>query len=355
MTPDLTCKDVAFEVSVSASANYLEGISTNSTAETLIRFVDHALTTGEGFMTGEETHVKETYIINARYCPPKTQVPGRDTTLQFLVHGNGANRMVWNGPDMLSNYSWVDYATSQGHSALAVDVLGHGLSSKPDPVMEVQTSLEVATHHAVIDLLRSGDNPLNTSFNKIIYVGHSYGSMNGNLLAQQYPQDCDAMILAGYSAKTPFPNPNADLSLRPVSEVLPSSFVGYPPGYMAVSSLEGMIKAQFAGNFDPRIPRYGFANQDVTTVGEMGTVPLNFGVAEEYTGPVLLVTGEMDEIFCNSQFGSCSATLNETRSLFPAAKPVEYHAVPETGHALTVHLSAQDTFRWVHQWLEEYV
>lgn len=102
----------------------------------------------------------------------------------------------WTGDGYSDRYSWVAAASKAGYPTLAIDRLGNGDSDHPDPILAVQfvTSpvdktqlttnrypVEVETIHQIIVKLRAGTlpPPLNgRKFTKVIYVGHSYGSIS---------------------------------------------------------------------------------------------------------------------------------------------------------------------------------
>lgn len=48
-------------------------------------------------------------------------------------------------------------------------------------------------------LARAGSSPFPRKFSKIIFVGESLGSLVGNFVNVNYPNDLDATILAGFA------------------------------------------------------------------------------------------------------------------------------------------------------------
>jgi pimeloyl-ACP methyl ester carboxylesterase len=103
-----------------------------------------------------------------------------------LVHGMTYNSTLWSGLGFSDHYSWVNHATRRGYPTLAIDRLGHGDSpARPDPVSIIQFALETEIIHQLLSKLRASE--LGRSFSKIVYVGHSYGSLLGNSIARIYP------------------------------------------------------------------------------------------------------------------------------------------------------------------------
>lgn len=98
------------------------------------------------------------------------------------------------------NYSYVDVATDEyGYYTLAIDRLGIGNSSHGEPLNEIQSYLEVAATTELTRQLRAGNFPSmpNQTFNKVVHVGHSFGSAQSYALANLTPDLTDAIVLTG--------------------------------------------------------------------------------------------------------------------------------------------------------------
>jgi pimeloyl-ACP methyl ester carboxylesterase len=103
------------------------------------------------------------------------------------------------------NYSYVKVANAAGYSTLAIDRLGIGNSSHGDPINEIQAQLEVEALNAVTTLLRAGQIPeITNHYNKIIHVGHSFGSIQSYWLSALYPNNTDGLVLTGFSVNGTF-------------------------------------------------------------------------------------------------------------------------------------------------------
>lgn len=138
-------------------------------------------------------------MLNALYCsPPKSFSRG---VLQLLGHGSTYNHTVWTGLDYSDIYNYQLFAAAEGYHTLAIDRPGHGKNLKhqqPDPVRDLQLELNVEVLHSLITAIRSNSKSLGRNFDKVVYVGHSYGALMGNPLARQYPSDLNALILTAY-------------------------------------------------------------------------------------------------------------------------------------------------------------
>jgi pimeloyl-ACP methyl ester carboxylesterase len=105
-------------------------------------------------------------------------------------------------------------------------------------------SLQVEIIHQIISGLRAGTiggGVLGKKFDKVIYAGHSYGSICGNALAATYPADVDTYILTGYTGEFALGLvPLASGIAIPVQLVMPW-FSDLPVGYLAQSVEQGRV------------------------------------------------------------------------------------------------------------------
>lgn len=134
-----TCSDITFTVNGSAQNRELSGISLSNSSELLATLMDDVFSLVP--VTGSQT-------LAGTYCLPMVTNANSDK-LQVFFHGITSNRGYWSalgGPDFPEyqpgNYSWVDVATAKGYPTLALDRLGSGESSHPDPILVVQGPYE---------------------------------------------------------------------------------------------------------------------------------------------------------------------------------------------------------------------
>jgi pimeloyl-ACP methyl ester carboxylesterase len=175
------------------------------------------------------------YDISASYCSPTLSIPSRAQAVQLLVHGATQNKFYWSafGPVGAGyeeeRYSWVDFARSRGHHTLAIDRLGVGNSSHPDPNF-VRLPLESDITSQIIQQLRK-------RFDNVVLVGHSVASLMINYLLVQEPDVADAVMLTGYVHAFGVTNTS-------VQQFVPantfSRFTELDPGYLTLSSAEDM-------------------------------------------------------------------------------------------------------------------
>jgi pimeloyl-ACP methyl ester carboxylesterase len=249
----LACKEIDINVSVSALNKDLGNLGLDALKD--------AVALNELVAAASSVLVGGNYTIAARYCEPTYKAPSRQHTLQFLAHGITYTRNYWSGlaaPGTKvgqDEYSWVEYAAKQGYPTLSIDRLCNGESSRPNGLAVCQLPLEMETIHAIVQSAWQGTiEGVERAFDKIIYVGHSYGSQNANLLAAQHPDDVDAYVLTGFTPEVtqgeaglltlPVPAPAAVIS--------PDRFGGLllDPTYLLASSEEGIRTVSWHGKYE---------------------------------------------------------------------------------------------------------
>lgn len=201
-------------------------------------------------------------------------------------------------------------------------------------------------------------------------MGHGYGSAGLVVsLVRRYPRDLDGVFQTSPIERSGF-NKSVVRNLVPARMVDGSERFGHLPlTYLAFRDGKEREKAFYAGFYDTAsIPGEDFRGQGTVTVGEavyyhaMETREEEEGVARGYRGPVMVVSGERDALFCASQSGrdddrnergSCKKKLVEMgKRVWPDAKKVEVYVARETGHTWMMHYSAKITMWRIHNWLD---
>ena len=318
------------------------------------------LATAADVATQNKTQIESgTFNISARYCPAPSPCGEQAELIEILVHGGSYTKEYWAGGGFNGfdgdQYSWIKYASERNYATLSIDELGNGNSSHPDPAQVVQPLLESETIHAIVDQLHAGKVG-NKAYSDVVLIGHSFGSFTSARLAQNHPDDLAALILTGYSHDL---SGNVILQenfeYEPAFEVT-SRFQDLPQGYFAMSNRTGRSVAfYYNGTYDPLIPVLDFETEGTVAVGEpFGTT---IEPVPEYTGPVLLCSGDHDAVVCgNTTGGSClpaaNSTVANTNTFFPNAASFEYFLANKSGHSINFHYSAPQTFKSIHDWID---
>ncbi|KAI0196819.1 Alpha/Beta hydrolase protein [Xylaria flabelliformis] len=281
--------------------------------------------------------VSNSYEMSARLCVPEDiQGPHADT-LQVLVHGASFNKNMWDSQYKPERYSWVQRMNREGYPTLAIDLVGSGNSTFPDGLFEVQTQMYVETVHHLVRKLRKGEVN-GRVWNKIVLVGFSIGGMMGNSLAQQYPDDFDALVLHAISWDTSWIYPAFLSGLQaPAQQVDPKKWGHIPATYQTQSTREGRLVACFAGSYEHDVVEYDWQTRDFDTLGAAITFTFHLVEAPEYSGPVFLGLGDQDSTFCGGRF--CHEQPYALYKKFPKASTHDIKVYKETGHLILYHYS----------------
>ncbi|KAI9808812.1 MAG: hypothetical protein M1827_007187 [Pycnora praestabilis] len=364
-----------------------------------------------------------TFNISAKFCTPNNG-SGSNPTVQFLTHGIGFDKTYWDIAFNNFNYSYTDVAVdTYGYSTFAIDRLGIGNSSKGDPLSEIQAPAELSAIYELTMMLRAGSLSGVPLADKVVHVGHSFGSGLSYTLASMYPNVTDGLILTGFSMNNSFfpgvfsgfdeklarlnqPLRFGNVSLAAVESVLSSYLpqistanvtsiestaaelnitladveqvilttgildlaAGYnlnppmvpqdlPGGWMTWSDAgSNQLGFLYPPNFDPNILTFSEETKFPYAMGEILTLGSAPKMAPMFTGPVQIVTGAEDAIYCG---GDCSATgmpnvtsiPAESAMAFPMASAFEAYIQPNTGHAINVHYNATAAYAVIQEFL----
>ncbi|KAB8360934.1 hypothetical protein FH972_024666 [Carpinus fangiana] len=306
--------------------------------------------------------VSGTWTIHGRYCKPEKDVRSRRHTLQYLVHGATYTRDYWSGASFPGfngdKYSWVAKASKEGYPTLSIDRLGNGESTHPDPILDMQYPLQAAIYSNMISKVRQGAIA-NTRFDKVALVCHSLGSLICNTLTTNHPEAADVLLLSSVSTRLPLAGTGvfATTQASPAAIAKPDKFGSLAPGYLYITSYAGREQLFYErSGHDPKIVQYDFDRAGTLAAGEAFSGLLGPSVSKGFKGPVYVVNGQEDTLFCslalpNVSRGDCTTPTKEIKPLYPAAKSYQAHNVPATGHVMNLHYSAQKTFHDAHKWL----
>lgn len=341
-------------VDVTASATNLQikyAEPANQTALTeLILESFQVNSTLDAQLLGSQTTISGTYGIYSQLCFPASTGTISATTIQFLIHGSGFDRTYWN---VAPGYSYVDYAAEQGYTTFFYDRLGIGLSDHPDAIQVVQIESQVAIAHELIQLLRSG-GIASQKFEKVVGVGHSFGSFQTNHLTAQHPKDLDAAVLTGFSTEnTGMQLAFSSIDLTIASQADPLRFSGLSNGYLTGKSIEGVQFFFFrAPGFDQALLNIADATKQTITLGEFFSSGAAM-VAANFTGPVDVVNGMYDLPNCH---GNCLVPSNKLSTdkgaYYPAAGNFSWYLSADSGHGLNFHYSAPSAYEHISNFIK---
>ncbi|KAA6410673.1 MAG: alpha beta-hydrolase [Lasallia pustulata] len=419
------CINITVPVDISARNGVfnLPTLETNTDATTFaLNFTNIRGNFTEESLLGYTT-VTGTYEISAKFCKPDN-VTGKTPTVQFLTHGLGFDKTYWDVVYNNYNYSYTDVAVDQyGFCILAIDRLGVGNSSIADPLTVLQLPAELSAIYEITKMLRTG-TLLNVPhvFDKVVHVGHSFGSVLSYTLSAMYPNITDGLILTGFSANSSFLSQfiaSSDLKLGRLNQPLRFGNISYAAVTHSLAKLGNLLYntsavtrelaalnvsivealsvfrstdlADFAAGLEASdLPHMQdlptgyvtwtdagsnifnflyppYFDRDLGLFTERTKFPFTLGelltsggapkAAPDFTGPVLVLTGNQDNIFCG---GDCMATGDpalpsipaDVGIAFPAASAFEAYIQPNTGHGINVHYNATAAYRIIQEFLD---
>lgn len=300
----------------------------------------------------------------------------------------------WDIPYDNYNYSYIDNALSHGYATFSYDRLGIGNSTHATNSTaardQIQSFLEIQALRQLTYELRNGTMPQvnHTGFQKIVHVGHSFGSAQSYALTAMYPTISDGVVLTGFSMNSSFvpyfaaggdfQQANLNQPLRFGSgniaqglnyitqtygltdllagiDLTTISTYNYANGYLANSNVNSQQYLFFAQPyFDTGILYFAEKTKQPVTQGEiftLGSLPM----VNHFAGPVLVVTGDYDLPYCG---GNCSATGGAAASVpagvsknFPNATSFEAYIQPDSGHGINFHYNATGAYNVIANWL----
>lgn len=221
-----------------------------------------------------------------------------------MTHGIGFDRSYWDLPVQDYNYSYVARAVDEhGYSTLTWDRLGVGESSHGETINEIQIFLEIAALKELTEIFASGKacGVEHHGYDKIVHLGHSFGSAMTYGLVLENPDISAGIVLTGFSQ---IPNYMGLFALGgnfvPVSSI-PSLVDGYPEGYVSAGTRMGVQINFFApGDFDEELLDHLFDNGRPNTPGEILTVGFGGDKSNPFPGPAMVITGGKSHL---SSFG----------------------------------------------------
>ena len=350
------CRNVTFHIYASAINNIVAPVPDISTFALVNAYYASLKTT---LAAGHPKVMGGKFKIAAVYCTPPPQAPRNSSSnyqapLQILLHGSSYTKEYWDrgawGTGDLK-YSWRAAANAAGYATLAIDKFGNGGSSHPSPTEYVQLPLQMETVHSIVKLVKSGHrrSPI-PKHEKLIFVGHSSGSILGADHAQYHPDDFDAFVLTGYPSGGS--NQRAGISAQaylPAALSDPKRFDHLQQGYLLQNNESVHTESfYYKGHFDPSVAHFDYIYRGTVPLGESFT----FGALTQpaYRGKVLVVTGSKDPIICGfTPVNQCALNLTnvlQVRKNFGNNTGFDYY-IPVSGHALNWHFSAEETYRVV--------
>jgi len=256
----------------------------------------------------------------------------------------------------------VEWAAAAGYNTFRYDRLGTGLSEHPkDAYNVVQASTDVAIAIKIISMLSTGAIGGHSGI-KVIGVGHSYGSAQLNYVTKVAPKSLAGVVLTGFSFNgTAVPLYLTSAAYTTASEVAPTRFSSSDLSSAYLLTLgpqTTQLNFFYYPYYTTASANRARATEQPVTQGVLFTFVALLGPAVEFTGSVYVVTGDKDWIFCT---GNCYAVpqgatqasiLDFVSAGYPKASHFNTLIPANTGHSISVHTSAPETYKQIQTHLK---
>lgn len=290
-------------------------------------------------------------IAGTLTLPPEGQ---RKPVVQLLIHGITYARYYNDFPYEPDKYSYVQHAADAGYPTLNIDRIGIGESSHP-PAQLVTMDTNSHTIHQIVQKLRAGEIS-DESFDEVMLVGHSYGSMISATVQARY-QDADYVILTGFSQSygqgAPFTAPFRS-GLYPAQTDDKWDTHDRPPGYL--TTRPGYRRRfYYEPGTEDRVIEIDEQEKQTVTDMEFATIPSEFPSSLEVDEPVLLINGDQDAYFCGVQNCSDDTGVSLTEdTLWPNAD-FTFEVTPGVGHDIYLHKRGDEAIATMLDWADEQI
>jgi pimeloyl-ACP methyl ester carboxylesterase len=357
----LAAKEVQYEctnLTIPVGVTDVPVVETNLTITNgyeAIAFANAVVRRGAPMPQPKLTNLTKTFNISAQYCSPTSVM---SSTIQLLTHGIGFDSAYWsyrptNAPNN-TEYDYIYSAMQAGYSTFAYDRLGIAPSTIANPITEVQDLVELALLANLTTMVKNGSIPHVPQPQKVLHVGHSYGSQLTNALAATSPSLVEGAILTGYSHLLDYQTETlAAFQVHLASQNQPKRFPAsrYSGGYLTWPDVYA-FRFSFLDypHFNKSVAVDVEARKQPFTAGwliEGSLLPVN---ATKFAGPVMYIVGSNDLIFCG---GNCTTLLNSTSlavESYSSSSDVTTYIQPNTGHAINVHYNATGAYEVMLDW-----
>lgn len=291
-----------------------------------------------------------TWKVAVTYCQPFKWAKGKPQ-VDVLTHGATYNRAYWDWPQNAALYSYTEKTLAAGRATLNYDRIGNGKSTRPHSTAITMTSDAHVLHQLIQGLQMLGYKQINS-------IGHSYGS--GVVIAEAATyKDVSKVVLTGY-LHVPS-NPAVVAGSYPANQDPKFIHAGLDEGYL--TSRPGVRGTSYhSPSSDPNVVGYDEVQKDlVSRTGLLDflaqrSAPTAQNLSNKIQVPVLLISGQQDNVFCyDPAILNCSNTAAVTAHEAPfyaSASKLNITMVPNSGHNLTLHPTANDSFAAINQWIK---
>ncbi|TFK48793.1 alpha beta-hydrolase [Heliocybe sulcata] len=348
--PNANCTRQTYQLDITSNNTVFQNVDSNANetyiTKLLQTFAPLPMNFSQEYEHPDKQPLSRQYSISGTFCTPMNGQVKNASHVQYLIHGVGFDSSYWDfAVDGSDEHSYVSAAAAAGYSTFRYDRLGTGLSEHPnDTYNVVQAPTDIAIATKLLEMLKNG-NIGGQKFDKIVGVGHSYGSVQVQALSATVPRMLDAVLLQGFST-----NATGQLQLltsgaySTATEVFPDRFKdsGLPSTYLVTLARQTQqLNFWYFPYYSGAAFNHNRQTEQPVTQAVLFTQMGLVQNATNFTGPVHVVTGANDWPFC---FNDCYAVpANGARGSKPANFSV--YIPDNTGHAVNAHYSAPQVYQ----------
>lgn len=272
--------------------------------------------------------------------------------LQILLHGASYDHRYWDWPLDRETYSYVEHCRRTGHATLAIDRVGSGASSRP-PGRLNSTYAQADALHQIVTAARDG-GLAGTAFDRVVLVGHSYGSSLAGAEAGKH-QDVDAVVFTGHlgiDSGVRDDDPRSTILFHDVTDDPAVAHLSglVDDGYLTLRPESRVPVFYVPEHADPRVLDLDEQIKGVMTLGELSDMGTAADAWKLIDVPVLAMVGENDVMMFDhdTEIDTYQAV---SRVKGTAPEHFSFQVVPATGHNLNLHRNARTSYDLILSWL----
>ncbi|KAF8861502.1 alpha/beta-hydrolase [Acephala macrosclerotiorum] len=334
-TSPKTCKEYTIPLTIT-SGTYIWGLPNLTTNYDATEFTNN-LSRWDANETFHPISGFENTTLNVEISGTfRAPTNGEASTVLIATHGLGFDRTYWDPSIQPEKYSFVDFAIAKSYSVFFYDRLGLSDSSEISGY-QTQVSLQVAVLTQLITLTRAGHFSIPPT--SIILLGHSFGSTVSNAVLATHPTLVDGVILTGIGYHIPDTSVSFEAWQPRLARLQsPERWRQLDGGWVSWvdvwSNVNTFFKAPF---YDQKVVEWAEAHKQPFSLMEVISLSITDVHSPKFTGPVLVMSGEFDLIFCN---GNCKSILEPyAKPYFNASKDLEVYVQPGSGHGINLSIS----------------
>ena len=294
-----------------------------------------------------------TYQVRGHIVGPAGAIDDADAVTLFL-HGLSYGEFFTNF-DLVPGYNFADKQARDGHVTVTIDRLGYDSSDRPATLLTcIGAQADIADQ--IVRQLRSGDYDTGNgarssrSFDQVVLAGHSVGGLIAQTVAHTFG-DIDGLMVLSYS-DVAF-SPSAQLAAARASLECVAGRPG-PPGrgyvFFGATPLDFVKAHFFVSNASPVVTAATAAIRNQDPCGDVlsyvGAVTNDLAHVDEIDVPTLVLIGGEDAIY--------PVPASTQAALLTGSDDVTAVTLPATGHAVTLHYTADAFQNILSTWLDQH-